>query len=270
LCVWDGGHALRFLPGFHVPHRLFTYGALPDSSPEAYVKGTVEQQLTNLRRAFPAVAYLEWGGLKGVYARNVVGGAARVAQINTRVAALFPHHEIFCDPIRREFLDSGWMPGIPRLLADREERVTDYTAHHLELFYSTAADHGDLAAPYFDAAAWQLLFNTSNQPMLVGASQAALLLEQTADPRVTRGAHLSLSFTTAQPGSLDLLANGTLLQQAPIATAGLGGTFTVPWHGERLVLELRFHGVPGNFNPNYPAYAVTATAVRAGPPPTTP
>ncbi len=270
VCVWDGGHALRFLPGFHVAQRPFTYGALPDPSAEAYLKGTIAQQLANLRRAFPAIAYLEWGGLHGSYARQVAGGVGQLEQSNARIAALFPHHEVFDDPIRRAFLESGWLPGIPRLLADREERIADQLAHHLEFFYSTAADRGDLAAPYFDATAWQLLFTTNNLPMLVGAPQAALLLEQSGDPRATRGAHLALSFTAAQPGSLDFLANGTLLQQAQLATAGLGGTFTVPWHGERLVLELRFHGVPGNFNPEYPAYAVTAAAVRADPPPAAP
>jgi hypothetical protein len=164
-------------------------------------------------------------------------------------------------------LTSSWTPGLPRLLTDRAERIEDQLDHHLELFFSKAAERGDLATPFFDPRAWQLLFTSDNQPLLIGAPQAALLLEQNRDPRAANGAHLAIQLATIQTGELDILANGTLLQQARIEQPGAGGTIHIPWHGERLSVEFRFRTTPGQFRADVPTYAITGIAVRAGPPP---
>jgi 4-amino-4-deoxy-L-arabinose transferase-like glycosyltransferase len=267
LCLWDGGHALRFLPGFVVPQRPYLYGALPDPSAEAYLNGVVQQQLANLRRAFPAVAYLEWGGLRGPHARRLAGTGEKIAQINAGIAALFPHRTVIRDPALAAFIRSGWYPGLPRLCADREQRVADTLAHAPVAFHATAVESGSLVAPVFDPGAWQLVFTREQQPLLLGAPQAAVLLEKNSDPRLTAGAQVTLHVLALQPGELTLLTNGQVFQQARIEQPGAGGAITVPWHGERLVIEIRFQGAAGSFRPDQPAYGLTGIAVRPALPP---
>ncbi len=266
-CVWDGGHALRFLPGFVVPQRPFLYGALPEASAEAFVQGVVQQQLANLRRAFPAVAYLEWGGLQGPYARKVAGSAEKIAAVKAGLEALFPHHDSIRDPGLEAFIRSGWYPGIPRLCADRDQRLADTLAHAPAVLHITAAENGSLAAPVFDPGTWQLVFSRDNQPLLLGAPQAALLLEKNLAPRIAAGAAAALSFIALQPGDLMLVANGRMVQQARIEQPGMGGVIQVPWHGERTIIEVRFQGAPGRFRPDQPAYGLTGITIRPALPP---
>jgi 4-amino-4-deoxy-L-arabinose transferase-like glycosyltransferase len=267
VCLWDGGHALRFLPGFVVPQRPLLYSALPDASAENYVNGRVQQQLANLRRAFPAVAYLEWGGLQGPYARRVAGSAEKITQVNAGIAALFPQRETIRDAKLEAFLRSGWYPGVPRLCADRAQRIADTLAHAPAVFHASAAESGSLVAPVFDPGTWQLVFSRDHQPLLLGAPQAALLLEKNLEPRIAAGAYATLHFIALQAGELTLLANGNVVQQVRIEQPGAGGAIHVPWHGERLVIEVRFQGAAGSSRPDQPAYALTGVAVRQGLPP---
>ena len=270
LCLWDGGHALRFLPGFVAPRRPFLYGALPDPSAEAFAGGAVETQLANLCRAFPAVAYLEWGGLRGPYARRVVPHPDQIAGVNARIAALFPHHETIRDPAHEIFYKSGWYPGVPRFCSDYDQRVMDNIEHTPRIFYTTAASSGSLAAPIFDPGAWQLMFSQDHQPLLLGAPQAAVLLEKNSDSIIARGAHAALQLIAFQPGEFTLLANGAVIRQVHIEQAGMQGVVCVPWRGERMVIEVRFRGSPGQVRPDMPAYALTGIAVRQGLPPSSP
>lgn len=267
LCVWDGGHATRFIPGFYVAKKPFIYGGLPDPYAASFVNRSVYRQLQNLRAAFPSVAYIEWGGVSEPYEIRFAGGKEKRDLINKEIAGLFPHCECPRDPALRTLALSGWYPGIPRFADDyalREECMLDHGS--MKLYYASAIECGSLATPIFDPQTWQLLFTRDDRPILIGSPQAAFLLEQNLGPYTTNGAILNIQITTMQEGELDILANRVLLHHTRIEQAGTGGTITIPWNGERLVVEFHFRVVSGTFRGDIPSYGITGISVRPAPP----
>jgi hypothetical protein len=273
ICLWDGGHATRFIPGFYSPQKPFTFGALPSQYVEAFVSRAVRNQLRNLRDAFPSVAYMEWGGISEPYEIRTAGGKAKQAQINKEIYELFPHHVVFDDPALRRLALTGWFPGVPRFADDYELRI-ECTLDHasIKLYYSLAADSGSLATPIFDPRSWQFLFSNNGQPLLFGAPRALVMLPKKVDPRVAGGTHVALRVVALQPGELEVLANGISFGASRLEQAGAISQFTTAWRGEPMQLEFRYRGAPGVYRPDYPGYAVIGVTIhpdapKAGPAP---
>lgn len=122
--LWEGGHALRFIPGFHRPSIPLRFGALPDASPRAYLSGEVEAMLAEARAAFPSVAYVEWMGMSG-YAQRIQTGPSRPPSwFVRRLTEQFGRCIEVRDPALERMMRARWHPvSVPRWADHAEMRM---------------------------------------------------------------------------------------------------------------------------------------------------
>jgi hypothetical protein len=121
---WEGGHALRFIPGFHQPATRLHFSALPDASARAYREGKVESMLTEARAALPAVAYVEWMGLSGYAQRRELGPQHTPDEFVRRLTSQFGGCIEVRDPVLEHMMRARWHPvSVPRWADDAEGRM---------------------------------------------------------------------------------------------------------------------------------------------------
>lgn len=223
LCLWDVSHAAQFIPRFYTPRTTLLFSAFGAVPPGAYLDGTLERYLRNLREAFPLCAYIEWSGMNTYLARRVAGPARSPASFRREIAALFGAHRAIGDPALDRLMRSRWYPpGVPLLADDYAERLqaeSDFAVLHL--YFATPASLSDPAYPIPDPRDWELAMEPDARPLLLGARHARIRIVASTPSETPIAVAVSLPAVAFVPGQLTARPGGGDSHPVPLRESGL-------------------------------------------------
>ncbi len=261
--VWDGAHALRFIPGFYAPARPMLYASLPDSSPDAYLSGRVDRCLEKLKASFPATAFIEWGGMSGYYARRLAGPATDPGEFEQRLRAMFPATETFFDPAYERMVRAGWsvVGGVPRFADDRAAREASNLGWRMSIYYDPGDAQAGAFLPVFRDGDWSMVFAPDGQPLVLAAGRAALTLVPSRTGAAP-GTEVLVTVVGLRPGRLVIAAGAA--PTMPVDLGSPGEVRQVPLHPGTAALDVSFvFEPPGDEEPQASAsFAVLSVVNR--------
>jgi len=229
VCVWDEGHALRFVPDFHQPKIPLLFGSLPNASVAAFEQGAAQRNLKALSASFPAVALIEYGS-----STDKTSDALRKQGKTFRdtVVAILPEHVEITDPGFASLVNSGWYPNIvPSAVRNMDEtKQLAITSAGVHLFARTRGVP-DPVVPIFAPGQWRLVFLQNGAPMMIGPSRREMRFapQRRGQARMVK---VKCAVVGLVPGQLNFRFKGTVVGRADFGKAG-----------QAQVVELRLPGV---------------------------
>ncbi len=250
LCIWEGGHCMNFIPRFHVPKTPFTYTWL-DAMPVDYLEGRVLQKLKAARRAFPFVAYLEWGAMNSYYSALLSGPSRPPSHFDREFSDLFGGNRVAVgDPVLEQLMRTRWAPtaAVPRLADDEPARLQGAIWQSVMHMYYTRPAGIRSFQPL--PGEWVFTFAGNGVPLLLAGTQARIQVG------VTQSATVKVVVVGLVPGTLTFSSGGEHVS-VPFAKAG-----------ETRELSVRQNAAASDtlWNWRYEPVADAATAIRAGQP----
>ena len=216
ICLWDGGHALRFIPDMLPTEKPHVFGALPGVNRDAYTQGWVEQAMTQLCNAFPLVAFMEWDDFAA--AQSDRSGQA----VRDHLIATFGNHKVVDDEARRRLAWSGWLPDqIPNYRSDYGEiQQTKLDKAALHLYYRTAGDCTDPVLPIFGPGEWNATIAQNALPLLLGRAKSTFTLVANGDESPGQPIRLRLAVVGLQLGTITVDAGSQRILRVPVQQQG--------------------------------------------------
>ena len=253
ICVWEAGHALRFIPDFITPKKPLFFGALQGLSAQNYLSGAVQGSLAALRERFPLSAYVEWHGMSSFYDRQIMGTNASPARFQAELTQIFTRVAEVGDPALAALFRSGWLAdSLPRQAPDFEQRLsTTLDCLTMRLYFAVPEAMPDPAWPLFDPQSWQLALQAGSAPIMLGAPEAALKL---LFKEPSAAARLRVQAVGFQPGRLTVSAGRRTLAALEFGAAGATREATFEAEPEAwYVFRYQLSGAP---LPNRPWYGL--------------
>ena len=258
IALWDGSHALRFVPEFLDTRTPILFGAVRDASRAAYATGTLNADLEAIQHAFPSVSYLEWIGMRAYHDRRHLPPDQAPPQLTDRLLNQFGTALVVADPALEQLMASGWYPGsVPRLAPDRAARLEALADSARMILYHTVPPPPLVPVP--DTADWKPLYTQDGILLLVGRDEALIHLPEIAPEGDWR---IVLQLVTFSPGRLQIEYGGQL-QEIPATQPGE----IYPWNAAVIPgssIQLRFTPPPGS--PRSEHLALTGLRVVADEP----
>ncbi len=255
ICVWDGGHALRFVPDFHPTKKLMLFGALPDSSLASYEQGRVQQSLRLLASSFPSVAFIEWGHATHNPGDDILSSGQAFGR---QVSAILPEHVGVLGAGFEELVRSGWYPcTTPRLLADSAKRDQSGISHAVQHVYYRTMTGSNSVQPVFAPQNWQLVFLSNGAPVILGSRRSIVRLKSTSS--LGRASiNVRIDVIAFAPGSLMCRRDGGWAVKVGFDKAGQMRTINMPVPMPSCNAVFEF--VPASFSvsPREPLFGVLA------------
>ena len=239
VCVWDEGHAFRFVPDFHLPEKPFLFSTLSNSSVAAFEQGIVQRNLRMLASSFPCVALIEYGS-----STDKTSDALRRQGKTFRddVVGILPEHVEITDPGFASLVDSGWYPNIVpspvRSMTEIKKSATVTAGVHL---FARSKGIPDPVVPVFTTGQWRLVFLQNGAPMMIGPARRELIFAPRDGHRPVP-VRVKCGVVGLVPGQVDFTFKGNVVGRASFSQAGQAKAveLRLPAVGDS-VLTLEFH-----------------------------
>ena len=217
ICVWNEGHAMRFLPGFHTTKKSMLFSSMADASVAAFEQGRVQQSLRVLASSFPCVALLDYGSSTDKTSASL---QRQGKTFRDEVLGVLPEHVEMADSGFASLVNGGWYPNaVPcttRSMA--ETRELTIASSSVQLFGRTKGIP-DPVMPVFAPGQWRLVFLQNGAPMLIGPYRREIAFEPLPG-RQSGPVTVRIAAVGIVPGQLEMRLKDAVVGRMTFGQAG--------------------------------------------------